>query len=182
MLLLPKKLSLCHLLVAYLACLVAFYLWKPWDSEQNTATLHVNYSLQQFAYVPEFDIHCSLYRHLATGAQVLSVRSSDSNKVFGVAFRTPPPDSTGVAHILEHSVLCGSDKYRTKEPFVDLLRGSLQTFLNAMTWPDRTVYPVASQNNKDFYNLADVYLDVRRVCCDEWWRALFSWLILVVWC
>jgi Zn-dependent M16 (insulinase) family peptidase len=79
--------------------------------------------------------------------------------VFGVNFRTPPSDDTGVAHILEHSVLCGSRKYPVKEPFVELLKGSMQTFLNAFTYPDRTCYPVASQNHADFYNLVDVYLD-----------------------
>jgi Zn-dependent M16 (insulinase) family peptidase len=80
-------------------------------------------------------------------------------KVFGVTFRTPPDDSTGVPHILEHSVLCGSRKYKTKDPFVQLLQGSLQTFLNAFTYPDRTCYVVASQNKKDFYNLINVYAD-----------------------
>lgn len=83
----------------------------------------------------------------------------DDNKVFGVTFRTPPNDSTGVPHILEHSVLCGSRKYKTKDPFVQLLQGSLQTFLNAFTYPDRTCYVVASQNEKDFYNLVNVYTD-----------------------
>jgi len=90
---------------------------------------------------------------------VLSLSNDDDNKVFGITFRTPPTDSTGVAHILEHSVLCGSRKYPVKEPFVELLKGSLQTFLNAFTYPDRTCYPVASQNLQDFYNLIDVYLD-----------------------
>ena len=85
--------------------------------------------------------------------------NDDENKVFGISFRTPPEDSTGVAHILEHSVLCGSDKYPVKEPFVELLKGSLQTFLNALTFPDKTCYPVASANTQDFYNLVDVYLD-----------------------
>src|ERR1019366_8513037 len=99
------------------------------------------------------------YRHRRTGAELLSLSNSDENKVFGITFRTPPTDSTGVAHILEHSVLCGSRKYPMKEPFVELLKGSLQTFLNAMTYPDKTVYPVASQNLQDFYNLVDVYLD-----------------------
>jgi len=79
--------------------------------------------------------------------------------VFGITFRTPPSDSTGVPHILEHSVLCGSRKYKTKDPFVQLLQGSLQTFLNAFTYPDRTCYVVASQNEKDFYNLINVYSD-----------------------
>ncbi len=99
------------------------------------------------------------YRHIATGAEVLSITNEDDNKVFGVCFRTPPSDSTGVAHILEHSVLCGSRKYPVKEPFVELVKGSLKTFLNAFTYPDKTCYPVASQNVQDFYNLIDVYLD-----------------------
>ncbi len=100
-----------------------------------------------------------LWQHKITGAQLLSVVNADENKCFGVSFRTPPTDSTGVAHILEHSVLCGSDKYPVKEPFVELLKGSLQTFLNAFTFPDKTCYPVASANLRDFYNLIDVYID-----------------------
>jgi len=100
-----------------------------------------------------------IYRHDKTGARVLSMMNDDENKVFGISFRTPPEDSTGVAHILEHSVLCGSDRYPVKEPFVELLKGSLQTFLNALTFPDKTCYPVASANVQDFYNLIDVYLD-----------------------
>jgi len=110
-------------------------------------------------YVQEISAQADVYVHEKTGARILSVKSEDENKVFGISFRTPPSDSTGVAHILEHSVLCGSRKYPVKEPFVDLLKGSLQTFLNAMTYPDKTCYPVASQNLKDFYNLIDVYLD-----------------------
>lgn len=98
------------------------------------------------------------YKH-RTGAEVLSLLNQDENKVFGINFRTPPTDSTGIAHILEHSVLCGSRKYPVKEPFVELLKGSLSTFLNAYTFPDKTCYPVASQNVQDFYNLVDVYLD-----------------------
>lgn len=100
-----------------------------------------------------------LWKHERTGAELLSICNDDENKSFGVAFRTPPKDSTGVAHILEHSVLCGSDKYPVKEPFVELLKSSLQTFLNALTFPDKTCYPVASCNLQDFYNLMDVYLD-----------------------
>src|SRR5215468_1900427 len=99
------------------------------------------------------------YRHVATGAELISLLNADENKVFGVSFGTPPADSTGVAHILEHSVLCGSRKYPIKEPFVELMKSSLNTFLNAMTFPDKTCYPVASQNVQDFYNLIDVYLD-----------------------
>lgn len=109
--------------------------------------------------VEELQATARLYRHTATGAEFLSISAPDENKVFGITFRTPPADHTGVAHILEHSVLCGSRKYPTKEPFVELLKGSLQTFLNAFTYPDKTCYPVASQNLQDFYNLADVYLD-----------------------
>ncbi|GFY89606.1 presequence protease 1 [Actinidia rufa] len=100
-----------------------------------------------------------LYKHKKTGAEIMSVSNDDENKVFGIVFRTPPKDSTGIPHILEHSVLCGSRKYPLKEPFVELLKGSLHTFLNAFTYPDRTCYPVASTNTKDFYNLVDVYLD-----------------------
>lgn len=110
-------------------------------------------------HVQEISSRADIFVHDKTGARILSVVNDDENKVFGISFRTPPSDSTGVAHILEHSVLCGSRKYPVKEPFVDLLKGSLQTFLNAMTYPDKTCYPVASQNLKDFYNLVDVYLD-----------------------
>lgn len=109
--------------------------------------------------ITEFKTRAKLYRHAKTGAEVLSLINDDENKVFGIVFRTPPEDSTGVAHILEHSVLCGSRKYPVKEPFVELIKGSLKTFLNAFTYPDKTCYPVASQNVKDFYNLIDVYLD-----------------------
>lgn len=110
-------------------------------------------------HLHEVDGTARLWRHDATGAQLLSINNTDENKCFGVSFRTPPTDSTGVAHILEHSVLCGSDKYPVKEPFVELLKGSLQTFLNAFTFPDKTCYPVASCNLRDFYNLIDVYID-----------------------
>ncbi len=100
-----------------------------------------------------------LWRHTGCGAEVLSICNDDENKCFGASFYTPPTDSTGVAHILEHSVLCGSARFPVKEPFVELLKGSLQTFLNAFTFPDKTCYPVASANLRDFYNLIEVYLD-----------------------
>ena len=87
------------------------------------------------------------------------ISNEDDNKVFQIGFRTPPQDDTGVPHILEHSVLCGSREFPMKDPFVELVKGSLNTFLNAMTYPDKTVYPVASQNDKDFFNLVHVYLD-----------------------
>ncbi len=100
-----------------------------------------------------------LLRHKKTGARVALLENDDDNKVFYIGFRTPPTDSTGVAHILEHSVLCGSKNYPVKDPFVELVKGSLNTFLNAMTYPDKTVYPVASCNDTDFQNLCKVYLD-----------------------
>ncbi len=109
--------------------------------------------------ITEYDTLARLYRHKKTGAQLLSLENNDENKVFGITFRTPPSDSTGIAHIMEHSVLCGSDKYPLKEPFIELVKGSLNTFLNAFTYPDKTCYPVASQNTQDFYNLIDVYID-----------------------
>jgi hypothetical protein len=96
--------------------------------------------------IGEYNAHAVLYRHNKTGAEVMSVATDDENKVFGVVFRTPPQNSTGIPHILEHSVLCGSRKYPLKEPFVELMKGSLNTFLNAFTYPDRTCYPVASTN------------------------------------
>ncbi len=117
------------------------------------------FTLIREQFVREFNGTVREYRHSRTGAEIVSVENGDNNKVFGITFRTPPADSTGVAHILEHTVLCGSRKYPLKDPFVQLLKGSLQTFLNAMTYPDKTVYPVASQNEQDFYNLVDVYLD-----------------------
>ncbi|KAI6677917.1 hypothetical protein NL676_038713 [Syzygium grande] len=110
-------------------------------------------------FIKECKSRAALFRHKKTGAEVMSVSNDDENKVFGIVFRTPPNNSAGIPHILEHSVLCGSRKYPLKEPFVELLKGSLHTFLNAFTYPDRTCYPVASTNTKDFYNLVDVYLD-----------------------
>lgn len=100
-----------------------------------------------------------LLRHKKSGARVLVLQNDDENKVFSIAFRTTPTDSTGVAHILEHSVLCGSRRFPSKDPFVELVKGSLNTFLNAMTYPDKTMYPVASCNEKDFRNLMHVYMD-----------------------
>lgn len=108
--------------------------------------------------ISELNMRGLFYRH-RTGCEVVSLINEDENKVFGINFRTPPTDSTGIAHILEHSVLCGSRKYPVKEPFIELVKGSLNTFLNAFTYPDKTCYPVASTNLQDFYNLVDVYLD-----------------------
>lgn len=120
---------------------------------------HHGFELLREQDIPELDTHARLFRHQKTGAELLSLENDDENKAFGIAFSTPPADSTGVPHIMEHSVLCGSRKYPVKEPFVELLKGSLNTFLNAFTMSDKTVYPVASQNVQDFYNLIDVYLD-----------------------
>lgn len=107
------------------------------------------------------DINATAYQmeHEYSGAKLLYLDTTDDNKVFTIGFPTPSQDDTGVAHITEHSVLCGSRKYHLKEPFVELVKGSLNTFLNAMTYSDKTVYPVASRNDKDFHNLMDVYLD-----------------------
>lgn len=110
-------------------------------------------------YIDEIQATVYQLEHLKSGAKLLYIDAKDTNKVFSVSFRTPPKDSTGVAHITEHSVLCGSRKFPLKEPFVELVKGSLNTFLNAMTYPDKTMYPVASKNDKDFRNLMDVYLD-----------------------
>ena len=98
-------------------------------------------------------------RHKKTDARVVLMENDDDNKVFCVGFRTPPEDDTGLPHILEHSVLCGSKNFPLKDPFVELIKGSLNTFLNAMTYPDKTVYPVASCNDKDFQNLMHIYMD-----------------------
>jgi hypothetical protein len=118
-----------------------------------------HFEIIQDRQVEEIASRARLWRHIQTGAEILSIENDDEHKVFGIAFRTPPTDSTGIAHILEHSVLCGSRKYPLKEPFVEMIKGSLRTYMNALTYPDKTCYPVASQNTKDFYNLVDVYLD-----------------------
>lgn len=118
-----------------------------------------SFTLLREQHIPEINSLARLYRHNKTGAEVLSVINDDENKCFGITFRTPSADSTGVAHIMEHAVLNGSRKYPVKEPFIELVKGSLQTFLNAMTFTDKTAYPVASTNLQDFYNLVDVYLD-----------------------
>lgn len=117
------------------------------------------FELLRDEHIEELNTRARIWEHTKTGARLLSLENDDENKVFGITFRTPPADSTGLPHILEHSVLGGSKKYPLKEPFVELIKGSLNTFLNAMTYPDKTAYPVASTNLKDFYNLVDVYLD-----------------------
>ena len=135
------------------------------------------FALEDEREIPEINSRARRFRHIRTGAELLSLENADTNKCFGVSFFTPPADSTGLPHILEHCVLNGSRKYPVKEPFVELLKGSLKTFLNAFTGSDITVYPVASQNRQDFYNLVDVYLDAvffpnisERVLAQEGWH------------
>lgn len=117
------------------------------------------YRVMEDREIKELNSEGYILEHKKTGAKVFLMSTEDENKVFCIGFRTPPKDSTGVPHILEHSVLCGSEKFPVKDPFVELVKGSLNTFLNAMTYPDKTVYPVASCNETDFQNLMDVYMD-----------------------
>ncbi|MBR3690255.1 MAG: insulinase family protein [Eggerthellaceae bacterium] len=117
------------------------------------------FELQGFESIPEIEGDAFILKHEASKARLLYLKNEDPNKAFSISFKTPADDDTGVFHILEHSVLCGSEKFPVKEPFVNLLKSSMQTFLNAMTFPDKTMYPVASTNEQDLLNLADVYLD-----------------------
>ena len=117
------------------------------------------YKLVDVSDINELGARAVILKHKKTKARIFAMLSEDDNKVFTIGFRTPSKDSTGVAHILEHSVLCGSKKFPAKDPFVELVKGSLNTFLNAITYPDKTVYPIASCNDKDFDNLMEVYLD-----------------------
>jgi len=117
------------------------------------------YEILEKRMIADLNSEGYILKHKKTGANITLLLNDDENKVFYIGFRTPPKDSTGVAHILEHSVLCGSKNYPVKDPFIELAKGSLNTFLNAMTYPDKTVYPVASCNDKDFKNLVNVYLD-----------------------
>lgn len=127
----------------------------------DIAAIAAAHGFQMRAEAPLAEIEGSAHRmvHAASGAKLLFLRNDDENKAFAISFKTPAADDTGVFHILEHSVLCGSQKFPVKEPFVDLLKGSMQTFLNAMTFPDKTMYPVASTNDQDLMNLIDVYMD-----------------------
>lgn len=132
--------------------------------EHARATLPLGSTVSGFTVtskktLAELDADAYVLHHRASGARLLYLACEDENKAFSIAFKTPPTDDTGVFHILEHSVLCGSAKFPVKEPFVDLIKSSMQTFLNAMTYPDKTVYPVASTNEQDLLNLMDVYMD-----------------------
>ena len=117
------------------------------------------YRVTDHRWIQEMQSEGIVLEHKKTKARLFLLSNEDENKVFCIGFRTPPDDNTGLPHILEHSVLCGSEKFPLKDPFVELVKGSLNTFLNAMTYPDKTVYPVASCNDKDFQNLMDVYMD-----------------------
>lgn len=117
------------------------------------------FKLTEERKVNEIDSLARVFEHVKSGARLLHLENRDDNKVFSIAFRTTPHDSTGVPHIIEHTVLCGSKKFRTKDVFTDMAKSSLKTFINAMTYPDKTVYPVSSRNQKDFFNLMEVYLD-----------------------
>ncbi|GIP39509.1 peptidase [Paenibacillus sp. J31TS4] len=121
--------------------------------------LYHGFRLQEETYLPELDSTARIWQHERSGAALVSLSNDDPDKLFSISFRTPPDDRTGVAHILEHSVLCGSESFPSKEPFVELLKGSLQTFLNAMTFGDKTMYPVGSTHPKDLFNLMHVYMD-----------------------
>ena len=135
------------------------------SAREHAATLltpgteHSGFTVTSVKSIPELDADAYVLHHAASGARLLYLACEDENKAFAIGFKTPPADSTGVFHILEHSVLCGSQKFPVKEPFVDLIKSSMQTFLNAMTYPDKTVYPVATTNEQDLLNLMDVYMD-----------------------
>ncbi len=117
------------------------------------------YSIEKFENLKAIDSSAVMLRHNATGARVAVFANDDENKLFSATFRTPPTDDCGTPHIIEHCVLCGSEKYPVKEPFMQLVKSSMQTFLNAMTYPDKTIFPVSSCNDADFVNLSNVYLD-----------------------
>ncbi|NLD94981.1 MAG: hypothetical protein GX639_20185 [Fibrobacter sp.] len=125
----------------------------------NLSSIVKGFKLDRVEPISELHATAYIFTHQKTGARVLHLYNDDPNNLFSIAFRTPVSDSTGVPHIMEHSVLCGSKKFPIKDPFQELLKGSLQTFLNALTYPDKTIYPVSSQVEKDFFNLVDVYCD-----------------------
>ncbi len=141
--------------------------------------MYKGYKLIQEKYIKDVNSDCVLLEHEKTGARVFLMKNNDDNKTFGIGFKTIPTDNTGICHIIEHCVLSGSRKFQTKEPFMDMVKISTATFLNAMTFPDKTVYPVSSRNEKDFKNLMDVYMDAvfypvmktdRRIFMQEGWH------------
>ena len=147
--------------------------------EMKALCKQYNFTLTQVRPIPGSESELVQMVYDKTGTEVCWVKSEESNKLFGIAFKTIPEDSTGVFHILEHSVLCGSAKFPVKEPFVEMLKSSMNTFLNAMTFPDKTVYPISSRNDQDFLNLTEVYLDAvfapkilenPNIFCQEGWH------------
>ena len=120
--------------------------------------MRFNFKLLKNEYINDISSEGFIYEHIS-GAKLIFIKNADKNKVFSVTFKTLPENNKGVAHIMEHSVLCGSRKYPVKDPFNQLEKGSLNTYLNAMTFHDKTMYPVASTNEKDFINLMNVYMD-----------------------
>ena len=119
----------------------------------------LGYKLEYEEYLSDVSGCGLVFRHIKSGARICVISNDDKNKTFFIGFRTPVENDTGVPHIIEHTVLCGSERYPSRDPFMLLAKGSLNTFLNAMTYPDKTVYPVASCNDHDFKNLMSVYLD-----------------------
>ncbi|VBB09735.1 Hypothetical protein LUCI_5033 [Lucifera butyrica] len=127
--------------------------------EWKKGNIYHGFRLEAEKQIEDIRSLAKIFYHEQSGARLFFLENDDDNKVFSITFRTPPADSTGLPHIMEHSVLCGSRKFPLREPFVELAKGSLNTYLNAMTYPDKTMYPIASRNPKDFRNLMDVYLD-----------------------
>ncbi len=121
--------------------------------------IYHGFKLIEETKIRELDTTSRLFEHVKSGARLLHLENKDDNKVFCIYFRTPPEDNTGAAHIIEHTVLCGSKKFKTKDVFADMEKSSLNTFINAITYPDRTSFPISSRNHKDFFNLMEVYLD-----------------------
>ena len=147
--------------------------------DYKVGEIKYGFLLERQEFIDEANSLASIFVHIKSGAKLLHLKNHDPNKVFAIGFKTIPNDDTGVAHVLEHSVLCGSKKFPAKKPFVELLKGSLNTFLNAMTFPDKTLYPFASKNEKDFLNLMDVYMnavfypniyDVKEILMQEGWH------------
>ena len=152
-------------------------------TELNLHEIYHGFSLEKIEEISDIHSTAYLFSHEQSGARLLYLKNTDNNKVFNIAFKTPPSDDCGTPHILEHTVLCGSRKYEAKDPFNELAKGSLNTFLNAMTYADKTMYPVASCNEKDFHNLMDVYLDAvffpqiydkKEIFLQEGWRYLLK--------
>lgn len=152
-------------------------------AEFNLNKTYHGFTLEKIEEISDVHSTAYLFLHEKSGARLFYLKNTDNNKVFNVAFKTPPADDCGIPHILEHSVLCGSRKYEAKDPFNELAKGSLNTFLNAMTYADKTMYPIASCNEKDFHNLMDVYLDAvffpkiyekKEIFQQEGWRYLLK--------